>query len=164
MTSSAVLTHAAGTETPSRRALSRFTERRTLVVAWNGMRAGSLPRMTSATSRPASRPFSAKSVPKPSTAPPFTSDGESEKSGVLAISHARAIAGNEELLRLSEIWQRTSTPDWQSVRVASLTSLGPLTGRLISFSPSRWSGSSKRCRARTELTSPGAKRVPTRRA
>ena len=30
------------------------------------------------------------------------------KSGVLAISHARAIAGNEELLRLSEIWQKTS--------------------------------------------------------
>src|SRR5215469_5935590 len=113
MTSSAVLTHSAGTETPRRRALSRLTERLVLVVAWNGVRDGSLPRITSATSSPASRPFSAKSVPTPSTAPPFTCDGENVKSGVFVISHARAIAGNEELLRLSAIWQKTSTPDWQ---------------------------------------------------
>ena len=94
----------------------------------------------------------------------MTCDGENVKSGVFAISHARAIAGNEALLRLSEIWQKTSIPDWQRLRAASLTSDGPLTGRLTSSSPSLLSASSNRCRARTELTSPGVKRVPTRRA
>ena len=39
------------------------------------------------------------------------------------------------LLRLSEIWQRTSIPDWQSASAASLTSVGPLTGRLTSPEP-----------------------------
>ncbi len=139
-TSSAVLTHSAGIETPRRRALSRLTERLILVVARNGICAGSLPRITSATSRPASRPFSAKSEPTPSIAPRFTCDGENVKSGIFAVSHARAIAGNDALLRLSEIWQTTSIPDWQRVSAASLTSVGPLTGTLTSSSPSLLSG------------------------
>ena len=136
-TRSAVFTHSAGTVIPNRRALSRFTERRVLVAARNGICAGFLPWISSATMRPASRPLSAKSVPTPRTAPAFTYNGENVKSGTLAISQARAIAGNDELVRLSEIWQKTSTPDWQSVRAASLTSDGPFAGRLLSSMPSR---------------------------
>ena len=93
--------------------MSRLTARRIFVAAWNGIRDGSSPRITWATSRPTSRPFSPKSDPTANTAPLFTCAGENEKSGVFAIAHARAIAGNDALLRLSESWQTTSIPDWQ---------------------------------------------------
>ena len=112
--------------------------------------------MTSATSRPASRPFSAKSDPTPRIAPRFTCDGENVKSGIFAISQARAIAGNEALLRLSEIWQMTSIPDWQRLqrRVAHL-------GRAVDWhahqlEPLALSGIAESLAGpATELTSPG---------